>query len=1033
MPPRLNLLTKSWSSFDLPILPFLAPRVCQPWPHQRHRIHTGTAQAAEEKLHAAKTSYDESPPEDYRDRATSVDFSTVIQGTQHTAQDFDALSKDARDEVSWLDGLGKSPGRRNEGQNLGEGTSGISEDGKRRKFEAGRGPSSHKQPVAALEKGDGALSGPESFENPEEETFHKIYQEIWGSRVKKQPATVPVRRVSYSPSDEAPLAGARPARPPEFSINYFFLHRNTIKRQIQRSGLKRNQMKQQWAEKLNTLAASRRRKVILKGEAYAKMQNLPLSRPKWVRHKSYADPELYHSFHSWHRRFAVLNHRNELVIRGRKLPTRSFRQTSRFPLTFLRNFMKVENSMELRLQWEKLAPRRKMEIWPELMIKTLQYWPGKTLTMMAGTYAQEPFPPPYALSDCLNFVISRYLGVNRSPTSNVVRKIHNATFGLLRIGPPGYLEISQNSIFLLLSHTEPFLLKKLYRIMADLKHPLHRNTLMHFTSRLAKAGETDTVLEILQKLKDYGSDFNTPEMLSLCSTVLDRSLRRPDTNFSDSHIFERMFEWGLQPNIITYNVLVKNSVNIGDHSTAWQIHDMMIESGIEPDAYTYSILLNDSKNRMDSQAIEAVMGFVREKGLKSAYIITDVLDAIFLLYQQKAKETDQPHEPQAAFTHMLKVYMENFQVEPLTRIIPWVSQILPSVQSPRSPLSGAELEYPPVSTLTLMITAFIHGLRDAWAVKQFYDHFRLLLATGDAGVTDLLGTTHVWNSVIMALGKFPDTLVDCTAIVGDMLGPTKAAVNENSVTQPIEPATSPHDGDVETLSKMEDSGDDVEMPNGQLCAESTPTEDFAQLPGETEEQSRRPHIPPAPSVHTWSILLKIFMSQHQSRAAEKVLTMMQEKGVKPNFVTWTTLANGYSRLQDMEKTVDVVSRMNKSGLEADAQWLLSMFKVRNRKALLEAMRSGNTQLNTGTEFLDQLQADLKRVIEVDQLQDDIRRSWDVEQFPELTDEDESFVIGDLQDGVEDGVVRGFDDDSEAWEDDDVEVKRDQEPEHTDLP
>src|SRR5271167_2593305 len=40
MPPRLDLLTKRWSTFDLPILPCLAPQVFQPWPYGQRPVHS---------------------------------------------------------------------------------------------------------------------------------------------------------------------------------------------------------------------------------------------------------------------------------------------------------------------------------------------------------------------------------------------------------------------------------------------------------------------------------------------------------------------------------------------------------------------------------------------------------------------------------------------------------------------------------------------------------------------------------------------------------------------------------------------------------------------------------------------------------------------------------------------------------------------------------------------------------------------------------------------------------------------------------
>lgn len=923
--------------------------------------------------------------------------------TDKEPQEFDwTLSDDANDEYNRLQGLEESLRKPTGGQFLGATVSDISDKESYRKYKAVWGPRSRKQPREALRNIDDLSSGPEPSEYSEVDDFRRKYEEICGPRIKKQPPTAPVNRAPYLSGDEQASEAARPVIPKASNIKYFGPSRSTIRIRRIRGGLKRRRLQQRLDKK--TLAASRRRMLHFMALPKAKQQNIPHTRPKWVRLRPDTRSKLYSPFQTWHRRFAVLNLRNELSMRGRKLPRLGFQQTSKLSMKFLRELMDEDNSLGVRLKWEKFSPRLKMKIWPEIMIKSLQINTGKTLKLIAGTYAQEPFPPPYALSDCVNYVISFFLDNNpRPPAANLVRRIHNSVFGLLRIGPKDYLHISQHSIFLLLSQAEPFMLKRLYKIMTDLSHPLHQNTLMNFATRLAKLGETETALEILQTLKNHGVDFNTSKMLSLCSTVLDRSVRGPDATYLDSDIFEHMLEWGMQPNIITYNVLIKNSVESGSHNTAWQIHDMMIESGIEPDVITYSILLNDSKKRLDSEAIRAVMEIVREKGLKSAHIVTDVLDAIFLLHKQKAREPDQPFEPHAAFSHMMKVYMENFRIEPLDRIIPWISDTLPNVQGQKTPpISQDELEHPPMSTQTLMITAFLYGLPNALAVKQFYDHFRLLISTGDPNIAGFLGTTHIWNSVLLALSKFPNTLSDCTAIIGDMLASgTAVTVDEDPAADQIEPESATG-GDLEPPSIDKGYKDNIEISTLQPIVGSTPIQD--SLPQHLETQRgrpRRPHIPPKPNVQTWSILLKIFMGQHQTRAAEKVLTMMQEKGVEPNFVTWTTLANGYARQQDTKNTVDVLSRMQRSGVEADVQWLLSMFMVRNRDGLREAMRRTSRTLNPGAEFLDQLQNDMKNLRDHELSQDGAPG--------------EEFILEDLEDAAADGSIDGAVDSSGAWD------------------
>lgn len=951
MPPRLSLLTKRWSSIDLPILPFLAPRVFQPWPFKGRSVHSAKAQTVQQKSEAIKEAYEDLVLEHDGGGERFVGSKSRVQRqTIHNKiRNLYPIGKDANNEPDSFRTFNISSGGDIAGQDFDMESSGISGEELRRKNETIWGRRSRKRLRGAPRKVANHFPGPRTSDNFEEEEFRRRYEEIWGSRAKKAPL-MPARRV---PGEQKQQGTARRMRPTATKFTFFFSKRG-FKRRPELA--QRERAVQKWIEEKELLAACDRKglRSLLEHES----SNILDIRPKFSRHRPHVMPELHASFKSWNRRFAIISLRHDEIMKNLTLPRHGF--PTKFPVRFLRDLMDEANSRGLRWKWKKFSPQRQMEIWPELMLKTLQFRPEKVLKVLAGTYFQEPFPPPYALSDCLNYAVRHFLGGTTSPSKALVRNILNAVYGLLRTGPQDYLHISQNSTYLLISHaadTDLYYLKKLYAMMTDLNHPMHANTLMQFADHLAKAGETDMALEILQKLKSYGSDFNTPQMLSLCSTVLNRSFRRPDATHSESAIFEQMLEWGMQPNIITYNILIKNSVDAGNKSTAWQIHDMMVESGIEPDAYTYSILLNDSKERMDSEDIKTVMGLVQRKCVTSAYIVNDVLDAIFLLYQQRAKDDALLSGPQTAFDHMLKVYAENFHIEPLARIIPWISEMLPNVQHLETPpVALDELEYPPIPTQTLMISAFLYGLPDSGAVRHFYDHFRQLLLTGDPALADFVQTTYIWNAVLIALDKFSDTVGDCIAVVGDMLAPTQAEnVNE----------------DFPRRTSSFEMQPKVKVSEGQI-----------KIPG---EQPRIAHVPPKPDVYTWSLLIKICMKQSQTRAAEKVFTMMQERGVEPNDATWSSLAMGYIRLQDTDNAVNVLSRMERAGLGTHARYLARILEDCDRKGFLQAIRrSKNRESNSGAELLDQLQNDLR----------DFREN---EQFKELEggSNESDFIVEDL--------------------------------------
>jgi pentatricopeptide repeat protein len=126
--------------------------------------------------------------------------------------------------------------------------------------------------------------------------------------------------------------------------------------------------------------------------------------------------------------------------------------------------------------------------------------------------------------------------------------------------------------------------------------------------------------------------------------------------------------------------------------------------------------------------------------------------------------------------------------------------------------------------------------------------------------------------------------------------------------------------------------------------------------------------------------------------------MMQEKGIEPNFVTWTSLVNGYARLQDTKNTVDVISRMERSGLEVDLQPLTLMFKISKRSGLLEAMRRRrNMELNPGAEFLDLLQNDMRNL-----------RVEEQSHETNIASDGEEFIFRDLEADVEDSIISDSD-------------------------
>ena len=94
-----------------------------------------------------------------------------------------------------------------------------------------------------------------------------------------------------------------------------------------------------------------------------------------------------------------------------------------------------------------------------------------------------------------------------------------------------------------------------------------------------------------------------------------------------------------------------------------------------------------------------------------------------------------------------------------------------------------------------------------------------------------------------------------------------------------------------------------------------------------------------PDVMTWTILMQSYLRHKQKHAAEKVLAMMSERGIKPDSVSWNALINGYCGMQDVEGAVGSLKRMETAGHELNSWTFKGLGKVKNRQKLLKLLRT----------------------------------------------------------------------------------------------
>jgi pentatricopeptide repeat protein len=96
-------------------------------------------------------------------------------------------------------------------------------------------------------------------------------------------------------------------------------------------------------------------------------------------------------------------------------------------------------------------------------------------------------------------------------------------------------------------------------------------------------------------------------------------------------------------------------------------------------------------------------------------------------------------------------------------------------------------------------------------------------------------------------------------------------------------------------------------------------------------------IHPAPTVLTFTILLRGLMNSCDRVLAKQILQVMREHGIEPSIVTWNTLTSGYAGAQDMHKTVSTLQDMEAAGFKPDAHTFRAFGRLKNQEKALQMM------------------------------------------------------------------------------------------------
>jgi len=856
MPPRPDLLAKRLSTFDLPILPFLAPRVFQPWPARGLRT-LSRPRAARRDAVSHEATRDIGRGVSNRGGSTSRVWGPVIhlptpaqiEGQQHllqVEQESEELAEGRITQSDGVAGVAEEDSARHTGDSV-----------KLLRLKAFR------KPYTRICKKLGAVRRRQSR--------NVLLCAPWKAgkqnSLKRSPRGLVKTVSSKRPIRALPRRGH--SSPPQRAL---------ARRRVQR----RQELPE---EPKNSLA--------------------PMSTIGWYRYRSLrpsSEGRLVCNYSNFMARLSLTAMHCNRAFSSRKRRYRRHSITKRcFPKSVLDQYINCESSTSLREAWENISTVEKAHLWPELVLTTLRDSPAAAMKVLVGTYTK-PYPHGGLFSGILDYLIHFHLGYDAPSEDNAALELLDAISWLLKNGPRDYIMLSQSSIYLLLKHLPTAeIVEKFFGILHNYDHPLHYHTLMHFADRFAKAGEMfrDKAFDIMQIIGGLGNvDFNKSQMMSLCTTwlmasgqMISKAHRGPPfghaqerpvqtAKYSHTEVFEYLLKCGMKPNIITYNVLIYKTLAARE-AGGWEIYNLMKENGIEPNAYTYSILLNDAKSRHDFPAIRHITTAIRERSLWCEHILADSLHAMFLSYELRHRsevelaksEQRQPiHGTATVFEQMLPVYCEYFEFGPLAHLVPGVEDLYRHItKSESGPPQEKHLFAATPPIFVIMLTSLLRSFDDPDTPKIFYDHFSKLVRENDPLVASLAKQSevhfrHIYNMVIFALGQHASAIPQCLKVIADM-----------SVKHP-EPA----DGEAAPLRPAK-----PDVSTWSIMISIFGKHRQARAAEKVLEMMRQRGI--EPNTYTWHSLLHVYTGMQETRMSMDVLERLQAAGYEINKHTWAAL------------------------------------------------------------------------------------------------------------------------------------------------
>ncbi|KHN96946.1 pentatricopeptide repeat protein [Metarhizium album ARSEF 1941] len=586
---------------------------------------------------------------------------------------------------------------------------------------------------------------------------------------------------------------------------------------------------------------------------------------------------------------------------------------------------------DMRSAWQELDHQSREKQWPRIMLSTMRACPEKAAMVLEATL--DPWPPGYAISDVLLFIIQR---LDLAKEKNVRERTLKAeqVVGLLHKAiadsPKQHIPFSQRLLGLFAKKLPSEQTSELLALLRQSEINMHANTMIQFASSLARdPAHKQTAFEILQGLSDSGADLNEARPSSVITSLLHcqvpdgvGSVQNP---FSPNDALVYFIERGFTLNLLSATAYLDTLSQQGEVDEAIRLALLFSESGVQLDHKAWAIVFRGAKATRKVETVAKALDVAKVADVPIVEVLNNALHSAFHFAETEAMERkSQPRSAPSLFGILLRIYAKKFDLEPLqwwlpeslplylargagqhglvsggatrtiwrfeTTIIPFVDQLFSS---------GDDTKFQPnLTTMAIMMRAYIMGLQQPYDLMAYYQFFKSRLEEQgkDASIPSASRLIQnqgslIHDTFIFAMTERRELSRTALLVFGDML---KDQLHANGA-----------------------DGEGVHVGSDGVVA-TTP-------------------VHPAPTVLTVTTLLRGLMNHHDRTLVNKIIHVMRENGIQPNLATWNTLVRGYATMQDVPKTVSTLQDMEAAGFKPDSYTFRAFSKLRDQERALQMM------------------------------------------------------------------------------------------------